>query len=87
MPDQRTGEDPIRLVAIQAKGESGGFYLAFVPQGLDDDQIAAALAEMGIEPEQTLEIGGWRKTSQNVAISFVPFPPLQVAELLEPSRS
>ncbi len=54
---------------------------------IDEEQIAAALAEMGIEAEQTLEIGGWKTTSQNVAVSFVPFPPIQVAELLEPSRS
>jgi len=78
-------ERPIRLMAIQAVNEKSGFYLAWVPADLDDDQIAAALAELGIEPEQGMEIGDWKTSSQNVAVAFVPFPP--PVQLLEPSRS
>jgi hypothetical protein len=85
MSDQPIGENPIRLFAVQARDKKDGFYIAFVPQ--DFDQFTAALSELGIEAEQSLEIGGWKTTSQNVAIAFVPFPPPQVAELLEPSKS
>lgn len=80
------GTDP-KLLAIQAKDRRGGFFMAFVPAHLDDEQIAAAFAEVGIEPEQTMEVGDWKTTSQHVMLAFVPFPPIQVVELLEPSRS
>ncbi len=79
---------PIRLMAIQAANEKGGFYLAWIPAELDEGQIAAALAELGIEAEQTIEVGGWRTSSSSVAVAFVPFPPTPLGlELLEPSRS
>jgi hypothetical protein len=83
------GEMNLKLLAIQAKDRKDGFFMAFVPSEffLDENQIAAALAELGIEPEQTLEIGGWKTTSHNVAVAFVPFPPPEIAELLEPSES
>jgi len=81
-------ERPIRLMAIQAVNEKSGFYIAFIPSDLDDDQIAAALAELEIEPEQGIEIGDWKTSSQNVAVAFVPFPsPFPGTESLEPSRS
>lgn len=78
-------EQPIRLLAIQSKDEKGGFYLAWVPADLDEEQLQAAFNELGIEAEQAIEIGDWRTSSQNVAVAFVPFPP--TARTLEPSRS
>jgi len=78
-------EQPIRLLAIQSKNEKSGFHLAWVPAELNDDQIAAALAELEIEPEQGIEIGDWKTSSQNVMTAFIPFPsPFQGAE---PTRS
>jgi hypothetical protein len=68
----------LRLMAIRAKGK-GGFCMAFVPARLDEEQIRATLAEVGIASEQALEIGGWRTTAQNVAVAVAPFPPPQVA--------
>ena len=61
--------------------------VAFIPSDLGDEQVQAALAELEIASQRAMEIGGWKTSSQNVAIAFIPFPPLQVAELLEPSRS
>jgi hypothetical protein len=54
---------------------------------LGDEQIAAALAEVGIEPEQAMEIGGWQASSSNVLVAFIPFPSPFGTELLEPSQS
>lgn len=82
------GETPIKLLAIQAANQKSGFYVAFIPSDLDDEQIAAALAEAGIEPEQAMEISGWQTSSSNVSVAFVPFPPSTLGtELLEPSQS
>jgi hypothetical protein len=62
--------------------------VAFIPNDLGDEQIAAALAELEIEPEQAIEVGGWKTSSQHVMAAFIPFPsPLQGTSLLEPSRS
>jgi hypothetical protein len=78
-------EQPIRLLAIQAKNERGGFHLAWVPSDLDDDQLQAAFSELGIEAEQAMEVGDWRTSSQNVMTAFVPFPPPTIG--IEPSLS
>jgi hypothetical protein len=54
---------------------------------LGDEQIAAALAEVGIEPEEAMEISGWQASSSNVSVAFMPFPPSPFGtELLEPSQ-
>ncbi len=79
---------PIRLLAIQAANEKSGVYVAFIPKELGDEQIAVALAELGIEAERAMELGDWKTSSQHVAVAFIPFPsPFQRTELLEPSRS
>jgi hypothetical protein len=83
--NQMEPEQPIKLFAIQSKNEKSGFYLAWVPSELDENQLQSAFNELGIEPEQTMEVGGWRTSSENVAVAFVPFPPH--VHLLEPSRS
>ncbi len=41
---------------------------------LEDEQVAAPFAEAGVEPEQMIAVGGWKKTSQHVAIAFIPCP-------------
>ena len=81
-------ERPIRLLAIQAANEKGGLYLAWVPNGLTDDQVQSALAELGIVADQAMEVGDWKTSSSSVAVAFVPFPsPFQGTELLESSQS
>jgi hypothetical protein len=78
-------EQPIKLLAIQPRNEKSGFYLAWVPSDLDENQLQAAFNEWGIEPEQAMEVSGWRTSSQNVSAAFVPFPPPTFG--VEPSRS
>ncbi len=77
----------LRLMAVQAKGQKDGFFMAFVPAHLNDEQVQAALDEAGVEPQQLMEIGEWTTTSQHVMLAFVPYSPIQLAKLLEPSRS
>jgi hypothetical protein len=36
--------------------------------------VETALREIRIDPEEVLELGGWRTTSDNVAVAHVPFP-------------
>ena len=78
-------EPPIRLLAIQAKNERSGFYLAWVPAELTDDQVVAAFNELGIEAERAMEVGDWKTTTQHVMLAYISFPP--PVRLLEPSRS
>lgn len=78
-------KQPIRLLAIQAKNEKSGFHLAWVPAVLTDDEVVAALAELGIEVERAIEVGGWKTSTLNVTVAYIPFPP--TARTLEPSRS
>jgi hypothetical protein len=81
-------DQPIRLLAIQAKNERSGFYLAWVPAHLNDDEVVTAFNELGIEAERAMEISDWRTSSRNVMTAFVPFPPPVIGtKLLEPSRS
>lgn len=81
-------EAPIKLLAIQAKNDTDGFYVTFIPDELDEDQVAAAFAELGIEVERSMEIDEWQTSSSNLTVAFVPFPPPVIgAKLLEPSRS
>ena len=81
-------EARITLVAIKAKNEQGGFFVGFVPEEVDEVQLQAACAELGIEPEQVLPLGDWRTSTQNVALAFVPFPQHSLwSAIQEPSLS
>ncbi len=70
-------ERPLRMMIVYA-GSEGGFYLALVPAALSLEQVEAALKELGIEAEQVFELGGWKTTSDDVAVARVPArsPPL-----------
>ena len=81
-------EASVMLVAIRAKNESGGFFIAFVPAELDAAQICRACNELAIEAEEMLPLANWRTSTQNVAVSFVPFPqPSLWTAIQEPSLS
>jgi hypothetical protein len=66
---------PLTMWAIRAKERPTGFYLALVPGDLEPAEVDAAFEEAGIEREEAMEIGGWKTTSQHMAVAFIPFPP------------
>ena len=68
-------ERPIRMMIVYA-GSEGGFYLVLAPAVVSEERLAAALRELGVEAEQVFELGGWRTTSDNVTVAFVPAPGL-----------
>ncbi len=55
---------------VHARG--GGFHVALVPAVLNDEQIEAALNELGVEAAAVLELGDWRTSFDSVAVAFVP---------------
>ena len=54
----------------------GGFYIALVPAVLSQEQVEAALRELGIDAAAVLELSDWRTSRNNVAVARVP--PLDV---------
>jgi hypothetical protein len=50
----------------------GGFFVALVPAELREEQLEAALHELGIEGAAILELDDWKASADNVAIAFVP---------------
>jgi hypothetical protein len=66
-----SGEHRIRMMVVYA-GDQGGFYLALVPSCVTDERLAAALHELGVDAQAVFELGGWRTTSDDVAVAFVP---------------
>jgi hypothetical protein len=65
-------ERPLRMMVVYA--DSSGFYVAMVPASLSLEQVEAAFREFGIEAEQMIELGGWRTSSDDVAVAHVPLP-------------
>ena len=68
-----SGERPLRMMVVHARF-GGGFYLAMIPAELSQEQIEAALSELGVDAEAILELGGWKTSGSNVAVARVPFP-------------
>ena len=68
-----SGEHPLKMLVVHAKFE-GGFYVALVPAELSHEQVEASFREVGVEAEAVLELGGWKTSSDNVAVAHVPFP-------------
>ncbi len=52
----------------------GDFHVALVPAALSQEQMDAALREVGIEAEEVLELGGWKTSECGVAVARVPMP-------------
>ena len=65
-----SAERPLRMLVVHAK--HGGFHIALVPTELSDEQVEAALQELGIEGAAVLELSDWKTTADNVAVTFVP---------------
>ena len=64
-------ERPIRMMAVYA-GSERGFYVALVPAALSDERLEAALHDLGVDAQAVFELGGWRTTSDDVAVAHVP---------------
>jgi hypothetical protein len=67
-----SGERQLRMLVVQSR-LMGGFYVTMVPADLSPEETGAAFEELEIDGEEALEIGGWRTSSQNVAVAPVPF--------------
>jgi hypothetical protein len=48
--------------------------IAAVGSQINKPQKIAAFREVGVEAEAVLELGGWKTSSDNVAVARVPFP-------------
>jgi hypothetical protein len=68
-----SSERPLRMMVVHDKFKSG-FFVAMVPAELSPEKVEAALQELGIDGDEVLELGGWRTSSQHVAVAHVPFP-------------
>ena len=68
-----SGERQLRILVIHGRFGSG-FHIAMIPADLRPEEIRAALQELGIDGAQAFELGGWRTSSQHVAVAHVPFP-------------
>ncbi len=67
-------EDPqLRMFVVYTQFE-GGLYFALVPAALSDERMQAALHELGIDADAVFELDGWRRTDDDVAVAYVPFP-------------
>ena len=64
-------ERPLRMMVVYTGGE-GGFYVALVPAVLSLEQVEAALSELGVDARAVFELGGWKTTSDDVAVAHVP---------------
>ena len=67
-------EENLAMLVIHPRNEPGKFYLALVPAALDGEQAAAAFRELDIDAEAVFQLGGWRTSSQGVAVAAVPMP-------------
>jgi hypothetical protein len=61
----------LRMLVVHARG-GGGFFVALVPAELCDEQVEAALHELGIEGDAMLELSDWKTSADNVAVAYVP---------------
>jgi hypothetical protein len=64
------GERQLRMLVVHAR--QGGFHVALVPSDLGDEQVEAALQELGIEGTAVLELSDWRTAECGVALAFIP---------------
>ena len=63
-------ERPLRMLVVY--GQEGGFYVALVPAVVTEERMEAALRELGVDALAVFELGGWKTTSDNVAVAHVP---------------
>jgi hypothetical protein len=73
VPHTNENGHQLRMLVVHSRF-SNGFHVVMAPAELRDEQIQAALREVGVEAEERFELGGWRTSSQNVAVAHVPVP-------------
>jgi hypothetical protein len=66
-------ERPLRMMVVYA-GQEGGFFVALVPSSLSEERLEAALNELGVDAQAVFELGGWKTSSDDVAVARVPAP-------------
>ena len=71
-----SAERPIRMAVVHDQS-SDGFYVAMIPAHLSQEEVNAALRQLGVEADAVLELGGWRTANCGVAVARVPFPDRQ----------
>jgi hypothetical protein len=65
-----SAERALRMLVVHA--QQGGFYIALVPAVLSEEQVEAALNELGIEGTAVLELGDWKTAACGLTVAFVP---------------
>lgn len=69
-----SAETKLTMLLVQSRDRNDGLYLALIPADLDADQVQEGFAEIGVEPQQVMEVSGWEKSGVGLAAAFVPFP-------------
>ena len=65
--------DPaMTVVAIKSKHRNTGIYIAIVPDGLDAEEIDAALRKMKLDPIRVCPLENWVEADTGLCVAFVP---------------
>ena len=72
-----SAETGLTMLVVQSRDRDDGFFLVFVPNSLTADQVKDGFAEIGIEPQQVMEVSGWEKAGVGLAAAFLPFPAVE----------
>ena len=66
-----SAERPLRMMVVHDRS-GDGFYVAMVSAELSQEQVEAALRELGVDGDAMLELGGWKTAECGVAVARVP---------------
>ena len=65
--------DPVlTVVAIKSKHRNDGVYVALVPDGLEAEEIDAALRKMKLSPTRVCPLENWTEAENGLRVAFVP---------------
>ena len=65
--------DPtMTVVAIKSKHRNNGVYVALVPDGLEAEEIDAALRKMKLDPIRVCPLENWVEAENGLCVAFVP---------------
>lgn len=67
-------ETTLTMLVVQARGRRDGMFLVLVPNNLDAGQVQEGMAEIGVEPQQVMEVSGWERAGVGLAMAFLPYP-------------
>ncbi len=66
-------EDQLDMLVVKPKGRDDGMYLLLAPENLDEAQMRAGFAELGLEPADVYQISGWQTSEVGLAAVFLPY--------------